>query len=101
LNLRLTNIGDAGAAKLSGLTKLRTLNLASTDKRITGAALRGLAALTELEELTLSGTKISDADLDTLARFKKLKRVDLRNTQVTREGAGRLRELLPGAEVKW
>ncbi len=102
LSLFGSGIGDAGIAKLSNLTQLRALNLSvASDRHVTGKSLRALSRLTELETLDLFGAKVSDEDIDVLAGFKKLKRVQLSRTAVSPEGAERLRKLLPDAEVLW
>jgi hypothetical protein len=65
-------------------------------RSVTDIELKELAGISaELERLNLDGTKVMDAGLNELARFKGLKKLDLRNTQVTVDGVARLRELLP------
>ncbi len=57
--------------------------------------------MTDLEDLNLfSCGRITDDDVDRLARFSKLKHVDLRSTGVTPGGAERLRKALPAAKVE-
>ncbi len=50
-----------------------------------------LADLTDLEELQLFGTKISDTGLKALTKIKNLKRLGLNNTKITDEGIATLK----------
>jgi hypothetical protein len=100
LNLWGTKIGEAGVENLKNLTNLRTLVLNTDSKApITPNALTALAGMKDLEVLDLFDAKISDADLDALAKFTKLKQLDIRGTQITREGAEQLRKKLPQAKI--
>ncbi len=59
-----------------------------------------LPAMRRVQSLTLEGTSVTDAGLKCLARLHGLHTVDLRNTQVTAEGARRLRLALPNCEIR-
>ena len=81
LDLRLTHIGDSGAANLKDLTSLETLNLFRT--QVGDEGLGYLKKLTELQTLLIGGTKVTDAGLANLKSMKKLKKLSLFQTQVT------------------
>lgn len=66
LDLRLTHIGDAGAANLKNLTSLQTLNLFRTQVGDKGLAY--LKNLRQLQTLLISGTKITDEGAKELQR---------------------------------
>jgi hypothetical protein len=123
LGLNGTQITDAGLAHLHGLKQLRRLSLNST--KITGAGLETIAELNELQHLRLDGVQLCDSDLTRLQGLKQLEDLSLNNTaitdaglvylhglnhltdlhvcgtNVTKEGVGRLRQVLPDCEVFW
>ena len=49
--------------------------------------------MTELDELDLRGSKITDAGLERIARLKGLKSLDLSDTAITDAGLARLKSL--------
>jgi hypothetical protein len=73
------------------------LDLSGT--KITDVGFKELAGLQQLEWLELDGTRIGDASLKVLAGFKQLELLSLFNTQVTREGAGKLQKVLPRCKI--
>ncbi len=81
LDLRLTHIGDAGAANLKGLTSLETLNLFRT--QVGDEGLGYLKKLTKLQTLLIGGTRVTDAGLANLKSMKELKKLSLFQTHVT------------------
>lgn len=81
LDLRLTQIGDAGAAHLKNLTSLQTLNLFRT--QVGDQGLAQIERLTNLQTLLIGGTKITDDGLVNLKSMKQLKKLSLFQTQVT------------------
>ena len=85
-----------GLAHLSGLTKLRRLNLQSAN--VTDAGIDVLKNMPELEELSLYRTKVSNAGLAKLSGLKNLRSVDLRYSRVTSSGVRELTSKLPKAE---
>ncbi len=89
LDLGGTKVGDAGLARLAGLTRLHDLNLSGT--RVSDAGLARVAKLTELRYLDLSGTGIGDAGLVHLAGLERLDALDLSGTKVGDAGMGRLK----------
>lgn len=66
----------------------KVVSLSST--RVTDAELKGLAALTSLTKLDLTDTKVTDAGLKQLAALKGLTGLNLSNTKVTDAGLNEL-----------
>jgi Leucine-rich repeat (LRR) protein len=83
---------DAGLASFQGLTTLKRVDLRDASQ-VTGAGLKHLGGLTELEILFLCNTGVTDAGLVHLRGLKKLIRLELDHTQVTDAGLEHLREL--------
>jgi hypothetical protein len=52
-----------------------------------------------IEKLNLSGTAITDASIETLAKLPNLKWVDLSSTRITPDGLSRLRQQLPDLRI--
>ena len=61
--------------------------------------LRIVGAFPELRTLDVSGSLVSDAGLLTIAEQKHLKKLDLRDTSVTKAGVAELKEALPECEI--
>jgi hypothetical protein len=71
-------------------------------EKIGDAELRELAkfpAMTEVRSLGLAGTSITDAGLESLAKFYKLETLDLGFTKVSAAGVARLRRELPHCKI--
>jgi Leucine-rich repeat (LRR) protein len=85
-------ITDAGVRHLAGLTALEQLDLQSS--RLTAAGVAALKDLTQLRSLYLDGPAdgdtIDDASVESLLGMKKLRSLQLGNTQLTAEGVHRL-----------
>jgi hypothetical protein len=96
--IRLVNceIPNDALARLSELPHLHGLVLARLKD---GAKLRHLDLMMGLEMLSLSGSSVSDKDIESLGTLRRLRRLDLSNTMVTQDGAARLRRLLPECEI--
>lgn len=100
---------DAGLAHLAKMTKLKQLELTevlSMAEQAEGAAirehwaitddgLRSLAALNELEELSLHAPQLTDACLVHLRGLKRLKSLSIEGSKITPEGKAELRKFLP------
>ena len=85
-------------AFLAALTNLQDLNLEDTS--ITDAGLAQLKALTKLTRLNISGTEVTDAGLAHLKAVKSLKEIKLPiNEKITDAGEGDLRKALPDLKV--
>ena len=97
LNLRGTEVTDAGLAHLAGLTGLVKLHLEKT--KVTDAGLEHLKGLENLESLNLYGTEVTDAGLAHLEGLKKLKKLYLWQTKVTDEGVNKLKTAVPTVDI--
>ena len=91
LDLRLTNIGDDGVARLKNLTQLQTLNLFRT--RLGDKGLAHLKKLTDLRTLLIGGTQVTDAGLVHLRCFSKLRKLSLFQTPVSDKGIAELKRM--------
>ena len=58
-----------------------------------------ICQLKHLARLSLSGTKITDAGLDTLAKIATLENLDLGGTKVTAAGVAKLQAALPKCKI--
>ena len=97
LNLRDTQVTDAGMVHLAKLTQLRRLHLERTP--VTDEGIAHLAGLAHLEYLNLYGTSVTDKALEHLTGMKKLEQLYLWQTQVTAEGVAKLEKALPKVRV--
>lgn len=88
---------DGWTRYFPALPELRQVGLSGT--KITDAALEPLARCKKLDALFLAGTQITDAGLDKLAACRALQFVDLHQTAVTRVGVARLQHALPRLTV--
>jgi len=95
IDLRDTQVSDAGLAHLENLTALERLYLSGT--QVSDAGLAHLESLTALKELNLGGTQVSDAGLAHLENLTALKVLFLYGTQVSDAGLAHL-ERLTGLE---
>jgi Leucine-rich repeat (LRR) protein len=75
LSLEYTVVGDAGFAKLAGLT-----------------------ALTELH---LDHVNITDASIKVLTGLSKLRYIDLYHTSLSEQGYESLKKALPSCDINW
>jgi hypothetical protein len=91
LDLRLTNITDAGVANIRSLKNLQTLNLFRT--QLTDDGLARLKNLKQLQTLLIGGTKVTDSGMVYVTRFKELKKLSLFQTQVSDEAIPELKRL--------
>lgn len=96
LDLRITPVGDEGAAHLAALRKLKFLNLFRTN--LSDKGLADLQGLTQLETLLIGGTRVSDDGLKNLERMTRLKKISVFRTAVTDAGLKYL-EKLPQLEI--
>jgi hypothetical protein len=97
INLSLTDITDAGLARISRFPRLEQLRLASS--RIDDAGLTCLAELKHLRHLHLIDVPVTDAGLDHLHPLKSLESLYLDNIRATDEGIGRLVAALPDVHL--
>jgi len=85
------SVGDATAAGLPELPNLRDLALAST--RLTDAGMEHLARYRGLEALSISCTAVSDASMPVVSRLRRLKRLWAWRTKIGDEGAALIARL--------
>jgi hypothetical protein len=98
LSLSRTAVSDDGIQHLRGMN-LQSLDLSGT--KVTDA---GLATLAEfdcprLKEIALENTGVTDVGLTGLGKFKSLEWVSVAGTKVTKDGIRRLRAKLPDVVV--
>jgi len=79
---KMTDVGMQVLRSLPGLTKLDVAGRQRTDSglwsvAVTDLALDPVATLAELRELNLAGTQVTAKGLETLARLKKLEKLNL------------------------
>jgi Leucine-rich repeat (LRR) protein len=83
---------------ISELKELRVLKLGYST--ISGEGLRALSTLSQVEKLGLEGcARIDDMAVTELAKWKRLRYIDLQDTQVTEKGVKALQNLVPNARV--
>lgn len=87
--LDLTSTAVTTLDFLDGMSELEELSLGQT--RISDADLGFLVGLANLHVLDLSGTRITDSAMNAIAGIKSLHRLDVRYTQVSTDGVHRLK----------
>lgn len=98
LNLWRTYVGDPGVESLAGLTAMEWLNL--DNSQISDACLKHLSGMSKLSFLHLGSTLVSDAGLPDLEGLTSLKDLKVTRTAVTEEGVAQLKEKLPKTEIQ-
>ena len=98
LALDHTSISDAGLEHLRGLTGLEQLYLGNTQVSDTG--LEHLKGLTSLTTLLIWKTQVTDAGLEHLMEMTSLQLVALRETSVTDSGVENLQAALPDCRIE-
>jgi hypothetical protein len=94
------SLTDAGVQAIATVTEIRELWLAGTN--IIGPGLALLKPLAKLEMLNLQGCKrLRDDAAATLAEFRQLRVLDVKDTGLTEQAAARIRAALPQCEVLW
>jgi RNA polymerase sigma factor (sigma-70 family) len=88
LVLNSTNITDADVKELTGLTRLRQLNLSGT--QVTDTGLHELASLTQLQGLGLGYSHVTDAGTNELVSLIHLRWLSLGGIQMTNSGMKQL-----------
>jgi hypothetical protein len=91
--LSTCRLTDADLVHLTGLTKLKELNLSYNS--VTDQGLTHLTALTGLELLHLDGTRVTDAGLGQLEPLTNLRVLTVTGTKVTDQGVEQFRNTLP------
>jgi Leucine Rich repeat len=93
----LSGLKDSCLVPLQGLTELENLSLSGN--RITDKGLELIAHLPNLSTLDLDATDVTDAGIGSLQSMKNLKAVRLGGTRVTPEGVKKLQAAIPGIDV--
>jgi hypothetical protein len=91
------NLSAKGLEVLNRFPRLNSLDLSNAKLR--DADLAGIASLENLEQLQLESVPITNKGLPLLYGLKRLRRLNLKDTQVTRIGVYRLRQQLPEMEI--
>ena len=97
LNLAQANISDSEMKNLRDIHQLEILNLRLC--RI-DEGLEHLVGLSNLVELNLDGTLVTDNSLRHLFGLKSLREIDLTGTLITESGGKQLQKHLPDAHLK-
>jgi len=92
LNLASNHLGDEGLTYLKNIPSVEKLNLDGMSN-LTGAGLAHVATLSQLKDLNVGRTPITDGDLAHLSKLTKLESLNLYNTQTTDEGLVHLKRL--------
>ncbi len=92
-----SGLTDSCLVPLQGLTQIEQLSLSGN--RITDKGLELIAHLPNLATLDLDATDVSDAGIVSLQSMKNLKAIRLGGTHVTPEGVKKLQEAIPGIDV--
>ncbi|MFT5093491.1 MAG: hypothetical protein ACI93T_002320 [Porticoccaceae bacterium] len=98
LNLWRTYVGDPGVESLAGLTAMEWLNL--DNSQISDDCLKHLSGMSKLSFLHLGSTLVSDAGLPALNGLTALKDLKVTRTAVTEEGIAELKKSLPDTEIQ-
>jgi len=95
LGSKVTDVGVAHLARLSGLTELHLDWVEITDE-----GLKLLAVFSELTSLSLECNKITDAGLRELLALPKLAELFLTDNEVTKDGVAQFRASRPNCKVE-
>lgn len=98
LNLWRTYVGDPGVENLAGLTAMEWLNL--DNSQISDACLENLSGMSKLKFLHLGSTLVSDSGLPALEGLTSLEDLKVTRTAVTQAGIATLKEKLPDTEIQ-
>lgn len=103
INLRYLGIGSTRVKgekfeDIVALTKLRELDVWGNS--INDSTIHGILNLWRLSELELGETEITDNGLAQLSKMTNLKTIEIGYTDITKAGISRLKEELPGLEVR-
>ena len=91
-----STVSDRACFAIGHLTRLAFLDLSST--QVTGAGLRNIAALRDLERLDLAFLKLTDRDITALLELSRITELNLAYSQLTDVGVDLLVEAMPDLE---
>jgi mono/diheme cytochrome c family protein/uncharacterized membrane protein len=97
LDLNRAAITDASAPAIAAMTNLDSLSLQGT--KIGDATIEAISALPNLTVINIYGTKVTDTGLAALAKLPKLRALYLWQTPTTPEGEKKLLEAKPGLQI--
>lgn len=97
LSLARTTVTGEGLGALKSLTSLQVLKLSGS--RFSDAGTPFLVAIPDLRSLDISDTKISDRSVKDLSQLRKIAKLSIRKTAITRNGLRELRAALPLAAI--
>ncbi|HYH69283.1 MAG TPA: hypothetical protein VD866_31610 [Urbifossiella sp.] len=97
LDLKYTDITDAGLKEFSGFKNLSVLSLGGTG--VTDAGVKHCLQFPELTRLQLGYTDVTDAGVRHLLGLKRLESLNLDGTKVTDAGVASLRQALPKCKI--
>lgn len=83
LSLLNCNVSDGGLAPLKNLSELKTLRIYQGEGGLTDACVPSIAECTQIEELSMFGTDITDSSLCHFALMPCLRNLDLSYTNCT------------------
>lgn len=95
LSLHRTGVTDAGLKHLSGMSALEQLVLSGTAVTDAGFEQFEHHRLKKLYDLNLVATRVSDESIDDLGQIPSLRWLVVENTDVTKDGAQRLKAVNP------
>jgi Leucine-rich repeat (LRR) protein len=94
-----THFPNADFAAISQLQELQILDL-SGNKTATDIGMTHLGAIKHLRSLLAADTDITDACIDSIMKLKSLQSLDVKGTQITKEGVARLEQGLPQCLIR-
>ena len=89
-------ITDEGMKHLGSIKNLKQLDLGGN---IAGLEFEYLTSLTQLEELSLDNTRITDRSIEGLSKLKQLRVLNVKRTDMSNSGVAALRTSLPTTQV--
>ena len=90
---------DADLASFKDCTNVK--NLLISCPQVGNAGLAHFKDCANLTSLDISGIAVSDACIDTLKRFTKLKTLQAKKTKLTADGVKAIQKALPGCRIEW
>jgi hypothetical protein len=93
------DLSDEAMATVAKIPKLKSLSLINS--RHTANGLAALMEAKALEELNLTRTGVTDAEVATLSNMKNLKTLILGDSYMSSEAADQIRQNLPECKVEW
>jgi Leucine-rich repeat (LRR) protein len=97
LAVRGALVGDEFATGLAKWKQLEYVELSET--HITGAGLKALSELPNLQELVMNNNRLSDDAILHLSALKNLIRLQLENTRISDQAIERLKRALPDCQI--